>query len=135
MWFAAWWQAQAQSAHEAWLEHVGVSMVPTLRAGDRLRIVPLSGKERPRRGELVLARRGEVLVTHRVIEVLDSGEVVTRGDAVPVNDPPLGGDQVLAKVVECRRNGRSVSLSSPTAVERFGYRIREMHERLRARRR
>jgi signal peptidase I len=62
----------------------GMSMSPALRAGD---LVMVRRHARPRKGDIALVRAvGHGAVLHRVVEVSQDGEVVTRGDANPVDD-------------------------------------------------
>jgi hypothetical protein len=78
-------------------------MSPALLPGDRLRIEPF-GNVAPTPGEVVVALRGEVLVAHRLMS-WDGRMAVTRGDAVPMNDPALECDKFLGRVVEIERGG------------------------------
>ena len=79
-------------------------MAPSLWPGDRLRITPLGGAA-PAVGEIVVARRGAVLVAHRVV-ARRGPLAVTRGDGSPTTDPPILVDQLLGRVVEVERAGR-----------------------------
>jgi signal peptidase I len=86
-----------------WVALAGRSMEPTFAAGDRLLVAPIarwSGALRP--GEVVVARRGERLVAHRLVGF--SGPlVITQGDACPRTDPPIPIEGVIGRVVGVRR--------------------------------
>jgi signal peptidase I len=97
---ARWLEAQLRSGIEAWIPLAGWSMAPSLRPGDRLRVAPLDGK--PARGDIVVARRGPRLVTHRLV-TLDGRGAVTRGDACTADDPPIDVAALVGRVVEVRR--------------------------------
>jgi signal peptidase I len=78
-------------------------MAPTLRRGDRLLVTPLMGAPFPRPGEIVLVRRGNRLVAHRLL-ALKRGIAITRGDASPRPDPPLAFRDLLGRVVRVERS-------------------------------
>jgi signal peptidase len=79
----------------------GVSMEPTLKAGD-LVIVQKSSTEDIHIGDLVLFNKSEKRVLHRVIDIDDSGveaEVTTQGDANNVADEPIPVSGVQGKAI------------------------------------
>ncbi len=53
-------------------------------------------------GEVVVARRGDRLVTHRLVE-LREGMAITKGDACSSVDPPVPIGALLGRVVAARR--------------------------------
>ena len=77
-------------------------MVPTLWRGDRLLVTPM-GARSPRRGEIVLVRRGNRLVAHRLV-ALKRGIAITRGDGSLRPDPPLACGDLLGRVVHVERS-------------------------------
>ena len=91
-------------------------MAPTLRDGDRLRVVAIGGVP-ARAGEIVLARRGGALVAHRLM-ALASERAITRGDGQSSDDPPLPASALCGRVVEVERLGRRFLPSTPGAIER-----------------
>jgi RimJ/RimL family protein N-acetyltransferase len=116
---ASWLDGRLRGAGGAeWLVLRGESMAPLLRDGDRLRVEPLSGRT-PAPGEVVVARRGERLVAHRLVEVI-GGEVVTRGDACRESDPPLPAGELLGRVVAVERRGRAIALPEAPAESGAG---------------
>lgn len=80
----------------------GGSMYPTLVSGDWVEAVPKS----PVPGDILicLTHDGQ-LVVHRMTGVRGggSGEIVTRGDNVPVSDPPWSSEQVVGVVTRIIR--------------------------------
>jgi peptidase S24-like protein len=85
-----------------WIALRGASMEPAYADGDALLVTPVSGSHPVGPGEVVVARRGERLVTHRVVDVRD-GVVITKGDACRGVDPPLPVGALLGRVVRSRR--------------------------------
>jgi hypothetical protein len=76
----------------------GGSMAPFIRDGEPVLLEPLRGSPCP--GEVVLRRGPDGdLMLHRVARVSADG-LVTRGDATAWDDPPVGPDDVLGRVVE-----------------------------------
>jgi signal peptidase len=108
------------------------SMEPTFQVGDYILVRHLAPGEALQAGDVVTFRQGEVLVTHRVVEVLAQGDersYVTQGDANAEPDPqPLGEDRVVGKVVghvpfyghvarlAAQREGRLLFLVVPAAL-------------------
>lgn len=94
-----------------WVREASPSMVPLVRPGDELRLVPLD-RARVVRGALVAYRRGDALVVHRVLRAGARG-VVAKGDALASADPLVPWDRVTARVVALRRpDGRVVDLEA-----------------------
>jgi signal peptidase I len=87
---------------ETWVLLEGRSMEPAYTSGDWLLVEPLDGSRLIRPGEVVVARRGDLLVTHRVVR-LRGGQVVTKGDASLLDDPPIPLGGVIGRVVAARR--------------------------------
>jgi signal peptidase I len=78
-------------------------MEPTYSEGDWLLLEPIAAGTPVRPGEVVVARRGPLLVTHRVVRLAD-GLLVTQGDSCPRPDPPIAADALLGRVVVVRRS-------------------------------
>lgn len=87
----------------------GTSMLPSIWPGDVLTISPVDIAD-VIAGQIVVFSRSSFLVTHRVI--CNSGStLVTRGDSLPLADPPISKDELLGRVVSVLRNGRHIDLS------------------------
>lgn len=87
--------------------YIGSSMNPTLKSGDRLKIIPY-GHKRIRRGDVVIysSSDGGAKTIHRVTSVASAG-IKTRGDNSTHVDPwRLSRGQVIGRVVCARREKR-----------------------------
>jgi signal peptidase I len=81
---------------QAW----GTSMLPSLWPGDLLTIESVAHSEVVP-GDIVLVLRDHAFLIHRLVERRqDQGCIswITKGDAVPRNDPPAGASQLLGRV-------------------------------------
>jgi hypothetical protein len=87
---------------DEWIVLRGWSMSPALRDGDELRVAGFTEADPPRAGEIVIARRGQRLVTHRLVAIAD-GYATTRPDLGHGDDPPIPVDALVGRVVGVRR--------------------------------
>ena len=88
-------------------------MLPTLWPGDVLTVHSVR-PEQVEPGEIVLYMRQDRFFIHRIVsQNLTQGEafLVTRGDSMAENDPPIASRDLLGKVMEVHRSG-SVFLPS-----------------------
>jgi hypothetical protein len=96
----------------------GASMVPTLFPGDIL-IVRREAARNARCGDVVLYFRAGHFCAHRLVEKLEEGgrfSLMTRGDALTENDPPLAESELLGRVTAVVRGRKLIELSGrPTA--------------------
>ena len=77
----------------------GDSMVPTLRDGDQVTIIP-ADPDKLQPGELVTyVDAGSQIITHRVVRV-EGTMLITRGDNRDQDDPAVLFGRVLGKVEE-----------------------------------
>jgi signal peptidase I len=91
------------------LELKGTSMLPSLWPGDLLTIEYVAHDEIAP-GDMVLVLRESRFFVHRLIEKQQSQERIlwiTRGDAVPQNDPPITASELLGRVAGVRRGKSS----------------------------
>lgn len=91
---------------------VGTSMVPAIQPGDLLSIQPVNPKE-VLSGDIVVYARDERLIVHRIVRTSagSSGAcLVTRGDRLLRDDPPVPGDDLLGRVTRIERKQRLVNL-------------------------
>jgi len=85
----------------------GRSMHPFIRGGDVLVLTETDGLSL-RVGEVVLFQTAEGGVrAHRIIGRTESGQWVTRGDALLSPDPPIEPDRLIGRVVRVERGTRS----------------------------
>lgn len=94
----------------------GSSMLPAIRPGDIVTVRRASPAEASR-GDVVLFVRDGRFFTHRVIERRGSS-MVTRGDAVAVEDPPVHPNEFLGIVISTQRGHRPASVPRQTSLGR-----------------
>lgn len=83
----------------------GISMLPSLWPGDLLTIESHE-PEQVEPGEIVLYMRGGRFFIHRVVSRgLDAkgGFLITRGDCMAENDPPVSRSELLGRICEIQR--------------------------------
>lgn len=93
-------------------------MVPAIFPGDIL-IVRDQPIERARCGDVALWSRQGRFYAHRVVRTAKAGEhaaIVTRGDALNQDDPPVGSDEFLGHVCGVVRRGKHVDLGASSNV-------------------
>lgn len=89
----------------------GSSMLPALHPGDVLDFEAcVHAQMQP--GEVVLFRRGERLVIHRVLERTADG-LLTQGDGLARPDVPVDAADVLGRLVGRSRAGRAIAPERP----------------------
>ena len=82
----------------------GSSMRPAIRAGDVL-VIGRCVMEEISSGDVVLFRSGQRLVAHRVTGKhggARAGVMITKGDALSQEDPPVAFSNVLGRVIAIR---------------------------------
>ena len=90
---------------------LGTSMFPAVLPGDVL-VVQREELARLVPGDIVLFKRDDRIFAHRVVSQLDRNGVpcvVTSGDSLPANDPPVFPHQLLGRVTSIVRGQRCVS--------------------------
>ena len=96
--------------------NVGVSMLPLLRQGKDLFTVRKKGPERCRVGDVVLYRRRDQYVLHRVVQVRDRDYVIL-GDNCVQREYGIRDEDILGVLTDFVRGGKEYSVSDP------GYRL------------
>ena len=96
--------------------NVGRSMLPLLRQGKDLFVLEKKGSGRCRVGDVVLYRRGEKYVLHRVVEVRENDYVIL-GDNCVRREYGITDDDVIAVMTGFVRSGKEHSVTD------FGYRL------------
>lgn len=87
------------------------SMAPLLTPGDSVQVAPLSGAP-PQLGALLVVRRGDYWVTHRLIGRTGAGQhLLLQGDACARPDRPVASTAVLGIVVARCRGGQWAPLT------------------------
>ena len=83
-------------------------MLPSIHPGDVLTVRNQAARNLSV-GEIILAQCGRGLVAHRIVGRRGSA-LVTRGDSLSQNDPPVNEEEVLGRIVGVTRDGRPVNL-------------------------
>jgi hypothetical protein len=98
---------------------LGSSMLPAIFPGDTL-IVRRATVWSARRGEIVLCFRQGRFCAHRLVDKrAEKGggiSLITRGDALGKNDPPVAEDELLGRVTAVIREGKRTELRGRLAV-------------------
>ncbi len=96
----------------------GTSMMPALNPGDVISI-QRAAIEEVSPGNIVLFSRGGRLFAHRVVEKLggpDDLRLITRGDRLRRNDPPVSQSELLGRVIRAQRNGKQIDPNKPLNI-------------------
>ena len=104
---------------EVRLRVYGTSMAPSILPGDIVSIAQ-ANLENVAPGEIVSFLQGGRLFVHRVVRraTLTSGNItnasrlITQGDRLQHEDPPVSGTELLGRVVDVERGGQKVKLPS-----------------------
>lgn len=92
------------------LRVTGTSMAPAVQPGDLLSVRHVDLGEASA-GDIVLVARGDRLFAHRVVDrggTSNDPYILTRGDRLLENDPPVFQSHLLGRVVSIERGGRPV---------------------------
>jgi signal peptidase I len=103
---------------EIQLRVTGSSMLPTLWPGDLVRIESRQFA-RLAPGEVVFYLREGRLYLHRLVAKREIGRdplLITRGDAMPADDPPVPRSALLGVATAVRRHGQWVQLPSTRSL-------------------
>lgn len=98
----------ARNFGEVRLKVTGASMIPSLWPGDVITIRPDAASPRP--GQIVLYRREGKVVAHRIRHIRGD-RLITRGDSMRHDDPPIRQADIVGQVVCLVRNGHRVHLN------------------------
>lgn len=108
-----------RSGREVRLRVRGSSMLPSFWPNDTIVARPLAPAS-PSIGQIIVFVRDGRLVAHRIASIIERDatviSLITRGDALTASDPPIGLGDVLGIVVSIVRDGREITIPSPTFV-------------------
>jgi hypothetical protein len=96
----------------------GWSMLPSVWPGETL-VVERVSQDQERIGDLVLVGREGRLCAHRVVDkvgVAESYQWITQGDALPVPDRPVAGNELLGRVTHLIRGGMLMTVPTELGV-------------------
>jgi signal peptidase I len=100
------------------LPAIGWSMLPAVWPGDTL-VVERVAADQVRVGDVVVVGRQGTLCAHRVIGVEgdpENPQWITQGDALPVPDRPVAGNEMLGRVAYLIRAGKLVAVPAELSV-------------------
>jgi hypothetical protein len=89
---------------EAWIEATGGSMLPLIRPGDRLLVA--FGAQGARTGDVILFRKGGMVVAHRVVGTRTDDELIAKGDSEPFATEDVAASDLLGIVRAVDRGSR-----------------------------
>lgn len=95
-------------------------MLPAIFPGDILQ-VRREAVDQFQADDVVLFSRDSRFFAHRVIRVehnCDEPILIVRGDALPVEDPPVHSAEILGRVVSVERGGKLIDVSRTQSVWR-----------------
>ncbi len=95
-------------------------MLPTLWPGDLLTVQSI-GADEVEHGEVVLYMRTHRFFVHRIVSKnlsRDNASLITRGDCMSDDDPPIGRTELLGRVTEIQRSGSIFSPASRLSLRR-----------------
>jgi signal peptidase I len=93
----------------------GGSMVPLIRGGDIVTVVPADAANL-HVGDIVIYHTGDLAIVHRMLyQYMRGGStwLLTKGDALPVPDKPVHAGRVIGRVVSVERMGRRLDFDRP----------------------
>lgn len=98
---------------KSWLPVLTASMAPLIRPGDQV-LVSEAAAEQVHRGDIVVFRRGDDLIVHRVIKKWQTADGICfneKADTASVSWL-IDGSQVIGRVLMVKEKGRLLNLSS-----------------------
>lgn len=120
-----------RSVGEVRLRVLGTSMAPAMLPGDLVSI-RRAGLDEISLGEVVLFAQNGRWFVHRVVgrnEVSAAGNpkrpcLITRGDRLCHDDPPVSSSELLGRVVSIERDNRKIELGPQGSIGRFARLLR-----------
>jgi signal peptidase I len=104
----------AEDERQHWLPVVGDSMMPLMREGDAVLVA--HGEGRLHRGTIVVFRKGDRLLAHRVLRTTHGAggrALTTKGDNRLGFDAPVLAGDVVGHVVSIQRGARKIRIDTP----------------------
>jgi signal peptidase I len=100
-----------QNNGQARFRVISNSMLPLIRKDDWVTVSTLNTEARIRFGDIVLFRRQQNFIIHRVIKTT-ADKIITKGDRCLTADAKLAREDVLARVIRLERGNLSLELQS-----------------------
>lgn len=96
------------------IKALGTSMLPSIWPGDIL-LIESTLTDEFTHGDVVLVKREKSILIHRLVNK-NGPQWITRGDAMPQNDPPASPADILGKVSEIRCGARVITPKGPVPL-------------------
>ena len=90
--------------------NVGYSMMPLLRQRRDLIEIRKKGPERCRKYDVVLYKRGDKYILHRILEVLPEGRYVIAGDHNTFLETDITDEHILGVMTKVIRDGKEITM-------------------------
>ena len=88
--------------------NVGRSMMPLVRQRRDIIEIHKKGPDRCKKYDVVLYKRGERYILHRILEVLPDGKYIIAGDNNTFLEKDITDDQILGVMTRVIRDGKSI---------------------------
>ena len=93
---------------------VGTSMRPLLRTRKDIVEIRKKGPDRCRKYDVVLYKRGEKYILHRILEILPDGKYIIAGDNTTFLEKDITDDRILGVMTRIIRDGKSINVDDPS---------------------
>lgn len=90
---------------------LGSSMLPLIRSGDLVTIVPFNLDELSI-GDIVFFEKEGNFYLHRFLKRNNKNEIITKGDNLPNFDAPVNSENILGKLTSIKRGNQVINLDS-----------------------
>lgn len=94
--------------------NVGNSMMPFLRQRRDIIEIHKKGPDRCKKYDVVLYKRGERYILHRILEVLPDGKYVIAGDNNTFLEKDITDEHILGVMTRVIRDGKSIYMNNPS---------------------
>ena len=90
--------------------NVGYSMMPLIRQHRDLIEIRKKGSERCKKYDVVLYKRGDKYILHRILEVLPEGRYVIAGDNNTFLEKDITDEHIIGVMTKVIRDGKQVTM-------------------------
>ena len=90
--------------------NVGLSMMPLLRPRKDIIEIRKKGPDRCRKYDVVLYKRSDKYILHRILKVLPDGKYIIAGDNNTFLEKDITDDQILGVMTRVIRDGKSINV-------------------------
>jgi len=107
----------------------GHSMYPSVKPGNFISIEAVSDAEKLMPGEIVAWYRDFDLVSHRLLHIYKSGNIVyciTRGDASPASDAPVKFDDLAGRICLVEKRNNTIKPPAKSYIPEWRYKYNRL---------